>query len=656
MIGFVLETKLRASLVPRRLPSMLEWAKSTVVIPDGPLKGQHFDPDSQPFSRLFLEAVDSGQWDRIVATGPTQTGKSLICYVIPVLYHLLCVGESVVAGLPTGDMSDDKWKEDFLPVIESSPELHRLLPSAGQGSRAGRVRTRVKFRNGATLRFMTGGGSDKTRAGFTSRVLAVTEVDGLDVAGTTSREADKLKQLEARQRAFLSAGTRTYLECTVTTTKGRIWQEYIHGTESRIARPCPHCKVHVSPGRESLVGWEEAEDELQARAAAAWSCPACGELWTEPERHAANLKSVLVHRGQEVTPDGVVTGARPATRTLGFRWTAVDNHFATAADVAADEWGATREHDRDNAEKELCQFVHCIPHDPPDVDMTPLEVSRIVERTTTLKRGIIPADCVGISVGVDTNKRYLHWTAIAWLASGAGFVLDYGTQTVPWEKLGIKGGLLAALHTLKSFFDRGWQQQTGGSQLPSQVWIDSGYFEHTGAVYEFCHLANAGTKAGSERYRPSKGYGTGQRRMENYHVPKATGNEVRFIGPGYHLARIDRGKLMLVHVNSDHYKSELHQRLAMPADAAHALMLFETTTAAEHREFVEQLTAEKQVERWIEGKGEVTVWERVRKANHHLDATYAAVAAGDLILRISRKKAAKLKQCLTPQKKKVTYL
>ena len=473
MITFTLGNRLRESLLPRRARSVLEWATSTVVIPDGPAKGTMFDPETQPFSRLFLEALDSALWERIVATGPTQTGKSLICYVIPVLHHLFALNETVVAGLPTGDMSDDKWKEDFLPVIEASPELRRLLPATGPGSRSGRVRTRIRFRNGATLRFMSGGGNDKTRAGFTCRVLAVTEVDGLDVAGATSREADKLKQLEARQRAFLSVGTRTYLECTVTSTQGRIWQEYIGGTESRIARPCPHCKVHVSPGRECLTGWADAENELQARAAAAWSCPECGELWSEAERYAANRKSVLVHRGQEISPAGIVTGPSPPTRTLGFRWTAVDNHFASAADVAADEWQATKELDRDNAEKELCQFVHCIPHDPPDVAITPLEVEQIAKRVTPLKRGELPAGCAGITIGVDTAKNRLHWTAAAWLPSGGGRIIDYAEQAAPADTLGTKAGLLFALRTLQKIFATRWQQP------PAQVWIDSGWYEHT---------------------------------------------------------------------------------------------------------------------------------------------------------------------------------
>ena len=638
MITIELAARLRESLLPSRLPLLLEWAQEHLVIPDGPRRGELFDPDVQPFSRIFLSAVDSGQYERIVATGPTQTGKTLICYVLPVLYHLFAVGETVVAGLPTIDMADDKWSQDFLPVIEASPTLQRLLPTIGPGSRSGKVNTKVRFRNGATLRFMSGGGSDKTRAGFTARVLAVTEVDGLDQSSETSVEADKIKQLEARQRAFLKTGIRTYLECTVSTTTGRIWQEYLEGTQSRIARPCPHCGKWVTPEREHLLGWQDTENELDARQNATWSCPSCAAPWSEQERYAANLRGVLVHRGQEITSDGEVTGPAPPTRSLGFRWTAIDNHFAAAGDVAADEWAATREHDAENAEKELRQFVHCIPHDPPEVDLQPLDPDAVLQRQTALKRGVLPAGCIGVTIGIDTGKRLLHWTAIAWLASGRGFVIEYGSQTVLSDKLGTQQGLSSALRTLKTYFDRGWQSLDGQRLFPSQVWIDSGYHEHQSAVYAFCGEVSKGLQSGASCYRPSKGYGEGQRLTGRYFAPKKKTTDVRLIANQYHLTWVPRARVMLVHVSSDHWKSALHQKLALPLDAETSLSLYETADAAEHREFVDHLTAERQIEKLNSARIPVITWERIRRQNHFLDAAYAAVAAGDLLLTFMKAK------------------
>src|SRR6187397_1637772 len=171
---------------PRRLRTMREFAEQEIIIPDGPFQGQRFRCRRQPYTGLWFDQIDSGRWSRCVATGPTQSGKTLACFVIPLLYHLFELGETVILGLPDMDMAGDKWREDILPVIERS-NYRELLPSTGGGSRGGRVES-LQFANGATLKFMSGGGSNKSRAGFTSRVVVITETDGMDQAGATSRE------------------------------------------------------------------------------------------------------------------------------------------------------------------------------------------------------------------------------------------------------------------------------------------------------------------------------------------------------------------------------------------------------------------------------------------------------------------------------------
>jgi len=142
------------------------FAEEQIIIPDGPFDGRRFRCSRQPYTGLWFDAVDSGQWSRCVATGPTQSGKTLSCFAIPMLYHMFEMGETVICGLPDMDMAGDKWREDILPAIEQS-RYRDLMPSRGGGSRGGRVES-PQFANGATLKFMSGDGSDKSRAGFTS--------------------------------------------------------------------------------------------------------------------------------------------------------------------------------------------------------------------------------------------------------------------------------------------------------------------------------------------------------------------------------------------------------------------------------------------------------------------------------------------------------
>lgn len=613
-----------------------EWAESEIILPDGPFKGERYRHARHPVSRPWFQAIDSRRWSRFAATGPTQNGKTLMGYVIPTLYHLFEIGETVIIGIPMMDMANDKWQQDFLPVIQSS-RYADLMPDRGEGSKGGMIKRSITFKNGAALRFMSGGGGDKKRAGYTSRVLAVTETDGMDEPGDTSREADKIEQLEGRTRAYGRTDKRVYLECTTSIEAGRIWQEVKRGTDSRLSRPCLHCGAYVTPEREHLLGWESAESEEQAAQEAFWSCPACGEAWTDAERRKAAESAVMVHRGQEVTPDGKITGDPPQTQTLGFRWSAIDNPFATAGTLGAEEWLARRARDRENAEKKMRQFIFTLPVEPPEVDLTPLDPLEVQARQTGLRKRELPADCVGIAVQVDTGKRRLHWQANAVRPDGSQAIVEYGVQPVESDRLGVHRGLVAALSALSTYLERGWPLPTGASLGPSQVWIDSAYFEHTDAVYQFCARMNAGIGPGKERYRPTKGQGEGQR-AGRY---RRASSDVVYEGREFHISRprrdgrIIKGVLLVV-VNSDHWKSEFHQRLAMPLSEngsypPGAITLYETADPNEHSDYAQQATAERQVETMG-----VISYLRERRENHHLDTGYGATCAGDFILDLAR--------------------
>lgn len=614
---------------------MREWAEQEIIVPNGPYAGEPFSADLVPWAGLYLDEIDSGRWSRVAGTGCTQAGKTFIQHVIPVLYHLFELRETVVLGVPDMLMGGDKWREDLLPVIQASPNLREQLPTRGAGSKGGKVQA-VQFRNGATLRFMTGGGSDAGRKGFTSRVLAVTEVEELAVAGGTSSEADKLTQLEGRLRAFARLGSREYLESTPTVPTGRIWQEIENGTASRIARPCPHCPAWVTPEREHLVGWQDAADEHEAKDNAAWSCPTCSALWTEAEQLAANRRAVLVHRGQTVTPDGRVEGPLPRTDTFGFRFSAIDNYFVTAGTLGAELWRAARAVDQDNAERYLAQQVFALPWEGADVELTVLDPEAVGRRRAVSKKGVVPADCLGIGVGVDTGKRLLHWTATAVCRSGRRLILDYGEQPTRWQSLTLEASLTAALEDLEAYFAGGWRTESGELYEPAQVWIDSGYHEHTTAVYKFCSAANRrrGLRIGRELWRPSKGYGDGPEMAGRYHGPTKISRDVRLIGPGYHLSWLAAAKQMLVHVDADVWKTHLHDGLSAPPDEANAITLYDAADPREHDEWASQVSAEERKEVLTE-RGTVRRWIRTRRKNHYLDASYNSAAACDLIARLT---------------------
>ena len=134
---------------PRRLRTMRQFAEDEMVLPSGPFAGSRFRVHRQPYTGLWFDQVDSGQFSRFVATGPTQSGKTIACFVIPLLYHLFEHGETVICGLPDMDMATDKWREDLLPIIERS-QYRDQLPNQGSDSRCGLTQSR-QYLSGATV-------------------------------------------------------------------------------------------------------------------------------------------------------------------------------------------------------------------------------------------------------------------------------------------------------------------------------------------------------------------------------------------------------------------------------------------------------------------------------------------------------------------------
>ena len=356
------------SCVPPKRRSFLEWAEAEVIIPSGPFEGYRFDSKRLPYCRLLFEEM--GKWQRHVITGPTQSGKSFHAFALVVVYYLFEMQLDVIIGIPDINMAGDKWQEDIKPVIESS-SYRELLPTTGQGSKgAGKIQ-KIKFKNGRFLRFMSGGGNDKQRAGATARVLVVTETDGLDTVSGTSQEGQtKIQQLEARTRAFDDDALK-FFECTVSTESRFTWSEYSNGTASNIVCQCRSCGAWVSPGREDLSGWQGAESAIEAGEKGRWNCPSCGIVYSEDDRTKMNLEARLVHKGQEITPDGIVVGNAPETNTLGFRWSAWNNLLCSTRKLAQEEWESANCDEPEIADVARKQQAWAMPAENPNVEKVP---------------------------------------------------------------------------------------------------------------------------------------------------------------------------------------------------------------------------------------------------------------------------------------------
>lgn len=647
---------------------MREFAEQEFILPSGPYEGQRFKCERQPFTAAWFDAIDHADqygWNRFAATGPTQASKTTIAFHIPTLYHLFEIGERVIIGLPDEDMAADKWFMDLRPVIERT-RYRDLLPKVGGGSRGGKVHL-IQFGNGAALKFMTAGGGDKSRAHYTARVAIITEADGMDTASSGSRESDPISQIEARTSAY-GDRKRIYLECTTSIEEGRIWQERKHGTGSSLALPCPHCKGWCIPKgdeteRKLLIGWDGADNEIEARERSRFACSVCGAAWSEEERRWANDRLVLVHRGQTVESHGAteprsdegvdyrIVGDPPRSKTFALRWGPVNNFFKKAADVGQAEWRARREVNEENALKKLLQFEYALPHKPDATDLTPLDERTICSRTLELPRGVVPAWAHWVIVTVDLGKHVGWKTVKAWSVDGRGHVIDYGPFDIHTRIFGVERATEHALAEIKAEADAGWPieeatkpRSHGATKVDERelhradcVWIDSNWEESQGAVYALC-------KQDPGRYFPTTGRGSSQYNGTSYERPKDVSKSIVRVEDQFHFVNDQAIGLLRVVLDADYWKQFARERLSVPLDGVAPTTLYAVGNWHEHMTFARHITAEKPVEEFKAGVGGGTRirWDKIRKANHLLDCEYLSAAAASWCgARIVRQAATK---------------
>lgn len=631
---------------PQRARSLRRFAEEEIVIPTGQYADQPFRCDRIPFTGLLLDEIDVGGWYMIVITAPSQSGKSLCGFVIPTLHMALDRREDTGFACPEADLHAKKWEKDFLPVMKASPRLRRFIPTRGPGSKGGGIRDAVHFPHGSSMLLFSRGGKDSNKAAVTLRTMHVTEAAGWSESSETSKEGGPLRQLAARMRGFPRKQRRIIVEGTTTVEGDLPWRlkgdessEKLTSTRSKLAVPCPHCEKWVSPDREHLHGWQDAGSEDEAGNEAFWCCPACGEEITEKERIAANRDIRLVHHGQHVDRRGRVVGDRPKTSTLWFRATQFTNLLLPVGDAGIDEWTASQldenSPERENAEMELCQFVHARPYKPKLFELQPLTHADIQHRGIHLGRGKVPTGASWVSRGVDVGQRKLHVVTRAWMIENgvtSGRAIDVHTVKVPCEERGVRQGLFDALCQLRDTQSlNDYRDIEGRPYAIAHNLVDAGWMEDV--VWAFMiDCAEKGIKG----WMPVLGRGQSAAPGSGaYSHPThlTEGGRVLWIGEQCHIRRSSRMNLPFVMENSDEWKSFVHDGYKTPTGNPGALSAFEPATDEEEkllRTYRSHLLAGKRQWKEVPKRGRVAVWVHSGADDHYFDADAYSCVAGFL--------------------------
>jgi hypothetical protein len=163
-----------------------------------------------------------------------------------------------------------------------------------------------------------------------------------------------------------------------------------------------------------------------------------------------------------------------------------------------------------------------------------------------------------------------------------------------------------------------WRSEISAENPPAFCLIDSG--DYTDAVYEFVR------QAGGVPFAASKGYA-------QHRFSMGTPSPTRRLFDNSWAGLLEHERLWLYHVNTEHWKQQVHERFAVPMYSesnelnAGSLSLYNSSDPKRHLAFSHHIVAEERRDTFVEGKGMVRKWVQTNKNNHYLDATALALAA-----------------------------
>lgn len=444
---------------PSGVRPLWQFLAEEIVPPDGPKKGDPFDPNSPPWVMEVLRLFADEQWTESWFTGPRQTGKTLLGFEAPLLYHLFELKEDVICLVPEMDKASLIWRKKIEPVIRHT-RYKDLLPVTGKGSRGGDFRL-ITFLHGVSLTFMGAGGADPPSSA-TARVVVITEANEMRASDT----GDQGNPVDAVRECTASfPNPRVYGESIITTEACITWEQITKtGTNSRVMLRCPQCGTYQYPERVRFHGWEEARTPIDAGRMAGYHCIGCEIVWNEEMRAEAIARARVVHGGQAIDKDGTITGDPPQTRCLGIRYNAMCHPFRTMADIAEREWNA-RSLGTPQAAMAISQYTWAEPYvsrqQEGSIELTAEDFLRKKSQAPktfgptvwendkkrpeysgpAYTRHLVPdpqIDAAFATVGVDLQDNRCYWTLVAYAIDGTAYDVAWGQEharvdQAPWN-------------------------------------------------------------------------------------------------------------------------------------------------------------------------------------------------------------------------------
>jgi phage terminase large subunit GpA-like protein len=565
------------------------------------------NPGLTPYVVPFELAVAEGAHRRYVLTMGAQSGKTDAA--LDLIGHRLDQNPAPILYVgPSRDFITDQFEPRLMTLLDEALTLQRKVV------RGRRMKKTLKIVAGVPVRLAHGGSSTALKSDPAALAL-VDEYD--EMLRNVRGQGDVLGLVEARGFTYAdfaavitSTPSRGVVDTEIDPASGLefwkvaeaqdlesgIWKLFQEGTRYHWAWPCVHCGAFFIP-RFKHLKWPEGCTPAEARRKAWMECPHCGCLIEDTSKSAMNGRGRYVAPGQTVTEDGDVTGNPPESSTCSFWVSGLASPFVSWGQRAEDYLKAFNSGDDHKIQTAInAGFGECYAE---GVASDALDWKAVAARRRPYKAGEVPLDVIKLTAGIDVQMRSLYYVIRGWGAKAQSWLIDAGQLIGPTDKPEVWEELTEillrpydGLHIERALVDSGFRPGKPGAGD-----------DH--AVYEYVRTL-------PWLVYPTKGHA--QRAMP------ISDARIEVTSKGQRAKR----SMILLHIDSDFFKSLVHSRLRAVDGAPGAIYLPEDATD----DYCQQLVSEW---RAISPDNSKAYWIVRNRRNHFLDAEALAAAAGYML-------------------------
>jgi phage terminase large subunit GpA-like protein len=571
----------------------------------------------------FMRAFEDARYNTVVFVCGGQMGKT-DSVIDVILSRLDQRPVPIIYAGPDRNFVTDQFEPRFDDALNRSPSLSVKL---ARGKKNKKTR---KIVSGVPVRLAWAGSANQLKSDPAGLAI-VDERDGM--AKNIKGEGDPVRLLEVRgdtHADFTLGVTSTPTEGTVeierdadsglafwrvvdqddiATLDSPIWKLWQRGTRYHWAWPCPHCEDYFIPRFDCLVipkiditpkgGKETIERDataIEARRLAFLQCPNCGGVIEEKQKFEMNAHGVYVAPGQRIEPDGGrVIGDPPDGTTVSFWVSGLASPFVSFGERAGRYVEALNSGDQEEVQTVINGGFGEL-WAPAGGDAP--EWADVARLKLPYPSRDIPGGVLLLTAGIDVQKNRLVTVVRGWGVRQESWLIE---QNEIWGETEHGDVWVDLAEMLARPF---------GDLLIRRAFIDSGFRpgkkdevpEHR--VYEFCRRHARVVYA-------VKGFDHRDQPLSVKRIDVTPKGKAAKYG------------LDLVRLDSDFFKSWVHERVRWPDDQPGGWHLPSDTTEA----YCRQIVSEGRVKKPSGGY----TWIQRSRDNHFLDCEAMAYAAAYML-------------------------